>query len=511
MFHKQKNIYMALLAVPLLTEALFLSGTASAGSRSEGFAIQDDYEWQQYRQTFDSGEEKQSDMTKLPPKDASREDVQKYIKDSLNSNNGMSQNIKINGRKKNDDGSYRVAITYYGADNQQKNLVVEMDNSGSVYDADTSMSDQELQAAYDEIMYGGKNEMNVFDVITVNDILHSKSREFMQNVADNLGIDTDTASKAAAGAMSLAGVVIIGAGASQKEKKGIFETVQSAYKRKKWAGTGNTGKYAGSTIDGDIEAQHLWDIALKASDRSSMKLDPRLLWAQMMHESGRGHYEPAIANNNWAGLHGGSEGQYYADDDEYIADYIDNFLNWRFEGMNPTTATEFATRLKETGYFTGDVSEYISDMNDLISGLNIHMANQQVQSDKLQSSSLVDKAFEKADGRTSPYGSVGCAETVTYAGAYYNKDLQEEFINGVVSVPMLRADLENKGYVCTSFDGYANKGDLLIYGDDDHVVIADGAGGCFGNSSSLGYAKHYSDANYAWGNGESPTKIIKMI
>ena len=39
--------------------------------------------------------------------------------------------------------------------------------------------------------------------------------------------------------------------------------------------------------------------------------------------------------------------------------------------------------------------------------------------------------------------------------------------------------LEAKGYTTEQFNGYANKGDLLIYGDDEHVVIADGAGGCF--------------------------------
>ena len=57
---------------------------------------------------------------------------------------------------------------------------------------------------------------------------------------------------------------------------------------------------------------------------------------------------------------------------------------------------------------------------------------------------------------------------------------------------------------------YANKGDLLIYGDDEHVVIADGAGGCFGNSSSRGYAMKYGNANFAWHNDEAPSKIIRM-
>lgn len=125
-------------------------------------------------------------------------------------------------------------------------------------------------------------------------------------------------------------------------------------------------------------------------------------------------------------------------------------------------------------------------------------------------SAQVDSAFAMNEGRVSPYGSVGCADTVAAAGSYYNKDLADAYNKGIASVPELRSDLESKGYVTETFNGYANKGDLLIYGDDDHIVIADGAGGCFGNSSSNGYAMKYGDANYAWGNNVPPTKIIRM-
>lgn len=125
-------------------------------------------------------------------------------------------------------------------------------------------------------------------------------------------------------------------------------------------------------------------------------------------------------------------------------------------------------------------------------------------------SGQVDTAFQMNDGRVSQYGSEGCADQVVAAGSYYNSDLKAEYDKGTAYVPTLRQNLEAKGYVTEQFNGYANKGDLLIYGNDDHVVIADGAGGCFGNSSSRGYAMHYGDANYAWHNGESPTKIIRM-
>lgn len=122
----------------------------------------------------------------------------------------------------------------------------------------------------------------------------------------------------------------------------------------------------------------------------------------------------------------------------------------------------------------------------------------------------IDVAFETMENRISPYGSVGCVDTVCATGAYYNRDLLEAYQQGITRVPDLRRNLESKGYVTEEFDGYANKGDLLIYGNDDHVVIADGYGGCFGNSSSRGYAQHYDNAYNAWHTGSAPSKIIRM-
>lgn len=124
--------------------------------------------------------------------------------------------------------------------------------------------------------------------------------------------------------------------------------------------------------------------------------------------------------------------------------------------------------------------------------------------------SKVDEAFRVSSGRRSPYGSVGCAETVAYAGSYYSPDLRECFESGIASVPSLVENLSSKGYDVIPFNGFAEKGDLLIYGNDDHVTIADGLGGCFGNSSSRMRAMYYENAANAWYTGEMPSKIVKM-
>lgn len=130
--------------------------------------------------------------------------------------------------------------------------------------------------------------------------------------------------------------------------------------------------------------------------------------------------------------------------------------------------------------------------------------------DTMVNSGQVDTAFSANDGRISPYGGVGCVDTVTATGAYYSADLKAEYDAGTVNVDALCNNLQAKGHVVEPFNGYANKGDILVYGNRDHVVISDGVGGAFGNSSSSGHAMRYSDANYAWGNGEPPTEIIRM-
>ena len=230
MVRKCEHLSLA-LAAPLLAGMLVLPSDASADSRSAGFAIQDDYEWQEYRKSFGGGGADSAAMSSNLPANATTKDVQGYIRDSLNSNGGLNEDVKIVGKKRNDDGSYRVAVTYYGANNTQKNMVVVMNQGGNVTDANMNMTDQELQAAYDEIVYGygtedGKptNEMSVWEKISVNEVLHDKSQQFFQNVANDLGVDADTASKAAANAVSLAGVVIMGAGATGQRKKELLES-----------------------------------------------------------------------------------------------------------------------------------------------------------------------------------------------------------------------------------------------------------------------------------------------
>lgn len=104
-------------------------------------------------------------------------------------------------------------------------------------------------------------------------------------------------------------------------------------------------------------------------------------------------------------------------------------------------------------------------------------------------------------------GDNGCAEAVGKIGGYYSPFLAQESNNGVVNVPQMVADAENAGIGVQDFSsGSLEKGDVIVYGDNQHVVIYDGNGGYYGNSSSQHRTVHGSDytaMDYA------PTKIIK--
>ena len=111
-------------------------------------------------------------------------------------------------------------------------------------------------------------------------------------------------------------------------------------------------------------------------------------------------------------------------------------------------------------------------------------------------------------GQTMDNGPEGCVEAATKMGSYYSPFLSDECDSGVVNVPALVSDAENNGVVVSDFDAdYLQKGDCIVYGDNDHVVIYDGDGGYYGNSSGQNRVVHGSD--YTAMGDLTPTKIIK--
>ena len=183
----------------------------------------------------------------------------------------------------------------------------------------------------------------------------------------------------------------------------------------------------------------------------------------------------------------------------------------RFQGGDPITIITSETETSHLSRMVG-LSDLVKDCStSTVLSADTTVTESAENHRKNKFNSAVDAAFSVSNGRRSPYGSVGCVETVTYAGSYYSPALKDAFYCGIVYVPTLLDNLASKGFSVEPFNGYAEKGDLLVYGDDDHVVIADGKGGCFGNSSSRQRAMYYSDASRAWNNGQLPSKVVRMF
>lgn len=119
----------------------------------------------------------------------------------------------------------------------------------------------------------------------------------------------------------------------------------------------------------------------------------------------------------------------------------------------------------------------------------------------------LDNAFSEWEGKTGDNKGVACAEMVCKIGnTWGNSFLREEAEKGVVWVPTMVADAKERGLLDTK-NLVPQKGDVIVYGDNDHVVIADGNGGAVGNSTAEEKVKRYDD--YKDIRGGDVTAIIR--
>lgn len=123
----------------------------------------------------------------------------------------------------------------------------------------------------------------------------------------------------------------------------------------------------------------------------------------------------------------------------------------------------------------------------------------------------LDAKMEVADsawiGVTTPYHTNGCVYAATGYASYYSPWAAKEFNNGVVGVKALVTDAKNSGMYSTDFS-QLEAGDIIVYGDNDHVVVARGGSGDYvGNSSSKDEV--VNGGNFYSMGGMYPVGIIK--
>ena len=232
----------------------------------------------------------------------------------------------------------------------------------------------------------------------------------------------------------------------------------------------------------------------------------KYLYGQMVHETGHFTHDRALANNNFAGLHGGADGRHYANDDEYIQDYASFFTDgYHGDALTAESGKEFARRLSKSGWFT--------DPN--VEGYGNNIEASYAEYDKKAAAGgggNFDKGYNSIVGSKMDYGEVGCVEAVVKGGkAAGIPFFEKQSAAGVVDCDTLKENASAAGIAVEDYDpnNPPRKGDVIIYdrGAAQHAVTADGQGGYWGNSTSQGKVVHGSDYNEM--GGKVPTQIIR--
>lgn len=173
----------------------------------------------------------------------------------------------------------------------------------------------------------------------------------------------------------------------------------------------------------------------------------------------------------------------------------------------------------------GELQQQINDINQQLSDAvdqanaaaastvaqnmpQVPVAQQPQQNVPQGGSNAVEAAAAPFMGKRMDNGENGCVEAVTKIGASTSGFLKNELDNGVVYVPKLVEDARTAGIGVVAYSPEnVSAGDIIVYGDNDHVVMADGKGGYVGNSTSQQKVVHGSDYNDM---GDlKPTRIIK--
>ncbi|MCI6749519.1 MAG: hypothetical protein MR586_01950 [Megasphaera elsdenii] len=131
------------------------------------------------------------------------------------------------------------------------------------------------------------------------------------------------------------------------------------------------------------------------------------------------------------------------------------------------------------------------------------------------SGDTVDQCMSSFDGTVSPYGSEGCVDRATIAAAGYSPFAAQEYNNNVKGCDQLRADAEAQGLAIPYDPSQLEKGDIIMYNryskpdPNWHVVVYDGSGGCWGNSSNVYGCFHHYEGSIDMGSDYYPATIIK--
>lgn len=193
---------------------------------------------------------------------------------------------------------------------------------------------------------------------------------------------------------------------------------------------------------------------------------------------------------------------------EYVLRYENGDIRSQIPDDPQQAATWFNENVEVSGDTSGTREGYASDYKAAIDAGTLTVETSQTSYDI--GNAGLEKQMEAADsawvGQTTPYHGNGCVYAATGYASYYSPWAASQFNNGVVSVPTLVQNAKNDGIYSTDFSTL-EAGDIIVYGDNDHVVVARGGESYVGNSTSQD--KVVNGGNLYSMGGLYPVGIIK--
>ena len=139
----------------------------------------------------------------------------------IESNHGvLPANAHVKAKKKQSDGSWRVAISYEGENDKKVDIVVNLNEAGVF--SPLRLAEDEMQKEYDALLSG--NEMSAAEVEEADTVMHDISL-LSKTLKEDYGLSGKTLAATAAGATALGGLYLAGVGAKAKRKEELEEAV----------------------------------------------------------------------------------------------------------------------------------------------------------------------------------------------------------------------------------------------------------------------------------------------
>lgn len=199
--------------------------------------------------------------------------------------------------------------------------------------------------------------------------------------------------------------------------------------------------------------------------------------------------------------------------DSNQVEYVLRYENGDIRSQIPDDPQQAAKWFNENVEISGDTSGtregYANDYKAAMDAGTLKVESKQ-QSGGSYSGGGLESQMQAADsawiGQTTPYHSNGCVYAATGYASYYSPWAAKQFSNCVVYVPTLVQNAKNDGMYSTDFSKL-EAGDIIVYGDNDHVVVARGGESYVGNSSSKDQV--VNGGNFYNMGGLYPVGIIK--